>query len=226
MSSLESRFLSEAFIMLNWGKSEKPKTVRMSNTDLFWTSGISAVAGRFVVETSIGAVKMTANGLYNGGSALVGLFSGASEATEEKATDAQEKQVKEEKEEKEEKKDTTPETVRMSNTDMFFNAGLGAVVGRLATETTVGAVKMTANGVCKLGTTVANTVTSTTTNTDLEKSGTHLSSDSESDYEEEKTATLRFSKTSAKKRKAEVIENDIEAPSEEKVEHKQKRFKK
>lgn len=216
---LRIRLLNEAFIMLNWNKSEEPKTVRMSNTDLFWTSGFNAVAGRFVLDTSVSAIKMTANGLYNGGSALVGLFTGASNEAEVKTTDIQEKQATEEK------TDTAPETVRMSNTDMYFCAGLGAVVGRLATETTVDAVKMTTNGVCKLGTAVVNKVINTT-NTEPESKTLHLSSDSESDSEEEKDTTLRFSATATKKRKAETIENDIEASSEKKVEHKQKRFKK
>lgn len=53
--------------MWGWGKKEeKVKEVRISNWDLYWTSGLGAVAGRAVTETAIGVVSGTCSGVVNG----------------------------------------------------------------------------------------------------------------------------------------------------------------
>lgn len=107
--------------MWGWGKSnepkEEPKTIRLSNFDLWLTSplgfGIPNVLGRLAVETTFSAtsyvVRGTANSLYNVGSAAVGMVVG--ESTTEQTSElgntvpltsvkVEEEEVKEEKKEK------------------------------------------------------------------------------------------------------------------------------
>lgn len=119
--------------MLGFGKKTKEKeieTVRMSNWDLFWVGGTSAVVGRAATEGTIGLAKLPFKVI----GATYNLIAGSTEEPSENLEINT--QIKEEK-----TNNAEVTITRMTNTDLFWTSGMGAVTGRAVIEGSTSVIK-------------------------------------------------------------------------------------